>query len=89
MEFNRFDTIVVNEKEYIIIYILNLNENTYLYLINNEEENDDVSIVKVIQDNDKVTVIQIEDPNEFELVLSKILLENQEELKEIIEDKEI
>ena len=54
MNFNIDDVIVFNDGEYLILDVIRENNNTYLYLINNDEFLDDVSIVKVNNNNNVI-----------------------------------
>ena len=47
MNFKKNNIIKFNNGDYLILDILNYKENIYLYLINNDEYKNDVSIVRV------------------------------------------
>jgi hypothetical protein len=63
--------------EYLILDIIKYNNSTFLYLINNSEFQDDISIVKVLSDG---SLDYINDENEFDYVLNKIFIDNQVDL---------
>ena len=70
--------------EYIILDIIKYEDNTYLYMINNNEFLDDVSIVKVKEDG---SLGYIEEENEFDYVVNRIFLDNQVDLMYITADE--
>ena len=72
MNFNIDDVIVFNDGEYLILDVIRENNNTYLYLINNDEFLDDVSIVKVNNNNNVIEYTAIDNDEEFELAMSLI-----------------
>ena len=63
--------------EYIILDVIKHNDNTYLYMINNSEFQDDISIVKVLEDG---KLDYINEESEFDYVVNKIFLDNQVDL---------
>lgn len=85
MKYNIEDIIQIKNEEYIVMDIINHNDNTYLYLINNAINKDDVSIIKVKNNNGIEEFITIEDENEFDYVVSKIFLDYQSEIREILD----
>ena len=66
-----------NNGEYIILDVINHNDNTYLYLINNSEFLNDVSIVRVLDDG---TLDYINEESEFDYVINRIFLDNKIDL---------
>ncbi len=72
MNFNIDDVIVFNDGEYLILDVIRENNNTYLYLINNDEFMDDVSIVKVNNNNNVIEYTAIDNDEEFDYVVNKI-----------------
>ena len=58
--------------EYLILDIIKYNNSTFLYLINNSEFQDDISIVKVLSDG------SLDYINDY--VLNKIFIDNQVDL---------
>ena len=74
MNFNIDDVIVFNDGEYLILDVIRENNNTYLYLINNDEFLDDVSIVKVNNNNNVIEYTAIDNDEEFDYVVNKIFL---------------
>ena len=83
MDFNKFDVIQIGEFEYLVLNVIKFNNNTYLYLINNAEELDDVSVVKVIENNGVAELMPIDNDDEYNYVLNKLILENKDEIKEL------
>lgn len=85
MKYNIEDIIQIKNEEYIVMDIVNYNDNTYLYLINNAINKDDVSIIKVKNNNGIEEFVTIEDENEFDYVVSKMFLDYQSEIREILD----
>lgn len=86
MGFERFDVVTVNGNNFIIINEITYNGKTYLYLINEDEENDDSAVVKVEKkENDTYSFSEVSD-SELEIIISKLLIENKDEIKEITEN---
>ena len=80
MNFNIDDIITFNYGEYLILDVIREKDNTYLYLINNDEFKDDVSIVKVNNNNDVIEYSPIENEEEFDFVVNKIFLDFKEDV---------
>ena len=80
MNFNIDDVIVFNDGEYLILYVIRENNNTYLYLINNDEFLDDVSIVKVNNNNNVIEYTAIDNDEEFDYVVNKIFLDFKDDV---------
>lgn len=85
--FEKFDVVEVNNKNFIVLNIINHNNNLYLYLINEDENNDEYSIVKVINQNDKIFFDGVSD-EEYQIITNKLVLDNKEEMKEILSSYE-
>lgn len=85
--FEKFDVVEVNNKNFIVLNIINHNNNLYLYLINEDENNDEYSIVKVINQNDKIFFDGVSD-EEYQIIANKLVLDNKEEMKEILSSYE-
>lgn len=85
--FEKFDVVEVNNKNFIVLNIINNNNNLYLYLINEDENNDEYSIVKVINQNDKIFFDGVSD-EEYQIITNKLILDNKEEMKEILSSYE-
>ncbi len=77
MKYALDQVIKYNNGEYIVLDVVNHNDNTYLYLINNSEFKNDVSIVRVLEDG---SLDYINDESEFDYVIHKIFLDNQIDL---------
>lgn len=80
MNFNIDDVIVFNDGEYLILDVIRENNNTYLYLINNDEFLDDVSIVKVNNNNNVIEYTAIDNDEEFDYIVNKIFLDFKEDV---------
>ncbi|MGM9874400.1 MAG: hypothetical protein ACI32H_00585 [Bacilli bacterium] len=80
MNFNIDDVIVFNDGEYLILDVIRENNNTYLYLINNDEFLDDVSIVKVNNNNNVIEYTAIDNDEEFDYVVNKIFLDFKDDV---------
>lgn len=65
------DILKFDDKEYLVIDTFNKNNDTYLYLINNDNFEDDIAISKII--NNEFTCIY--DDDEYEYVLNKLFLD--------------
>ncbi len=77
MKYALDQVIKYNNGEYIVLDVVNHNDNTYLYLINNSEFKNDVSIVRVLEDG---SLDYINDESEFDYVIHKIFLDTQIDL---------
>lgn len=83
MSFERFDVVNVNENNFIVLNKITYDDKTYLYLINEDEENDDSAVVKVDKkDNDTYIFSEVTN-EELDIVLGKLIIENKEKIKEI------
>ena len=80
MNFNIDDVIVFNDGEYLILDVIRKNNNTYLYLINNDEFLDDVSIVKVNNNNNVIEYTAIDNDEEFDYIVNKIFLDFKDDV---------
>ena len=83
MNFNIDDVIVFNDGEYLILDVIRENNNTYLYLINNDEFLDDVSIVKVNNNNNVIEYTAIDNDEEFDYIVNKIFLDFKDDVLDI------
>ncbi len=84
MTYNINDVIKFKNGEYLILNVIKNEGNTYLYLINNDEYKNDVSIIKVIEENEEVKYVHIEENDEFEYVMNKIFLDNKDDILDLI-----
>ena len=80
MNYNIDDVIKFKNSEYLILDIIKKEENTYLYLINNNEYLNDVSITKVTNNNGEALYSCIDNDEEFEYVLNKIFLDFKDDI---------
>lgn len=86
MNYERFDVVELDGGEYIILNIITYKDNTYLYLINNDENKDDVLVVKVVENDGVVEYVSIENDTEFEYVINKLMVNNKDILEEYVEE---
>ena len=77
MKYSPYQVISFKEGEYLVLDVVNYNENIFLYLINNNEFEDDISLVKVLEDG---SCSQNNDEKEFDYVINKIFIDNEEDL---------
>lgn len=87
MNYNKNDIIIFNKKEYLVIEVINNNENTYLYLINNDEFENDVSIVKVLNKNGLIEYTYIDNDEEFNFVLNNLFLNMKDDILSFLVDE--
>lgn len=85
MEIKKNNIIKFNNGDYLVIDVLKYKDNTYLYLINNDEFENDVSMVKVNYEGGIVRYSQIDDEEEFNYVINKIFLNHKVEINEFFE----
>ena len=83
MSYNIDDVIKFKNGNYLVLDVIKNEGNTYLYLINNDEFLDDVSITKVRNENGKNIYSCIESDEEFEYVLNKLFLDFKEDILEL------
>lgn len=88
MNYKVSDIIKFNNGEYQIVDIVNNDGNVYLYLINNDEYKNDVSITKVINDNGTYNFTYIDNNEEFNFVLNKLFLNSKDEILEFLVDED-
>lgn len=80
MSFNIDDVIKFKNGNYLVLDVIKNEKNTYLYLINNDEFLDDVSITKVTNENGKNIFSCIENNEEFDYVLNKLFLDFKDDI---------
>ena len=84
MNLKKNEVIKFNNGEYLILDLLSYQNNTYLYLINNAEYENDVSIVKVLSENGITKYTYIDDDEEFNYVLNKLFLNYKDEITDFL-----
>lgn len=84
MIYNIDDVIRFKNGEYLVLDIIKYKENTYLYLINNGEYENDTSIVKVVFENNQMKYESIKNDEIFDYVINKIFVNFKEEIVTII-----
>ena len=80
MNYEIDDVIKFKNGEYLVIDIIKKDNNTYLYLINNNEYEDDVSITKVTNEDGVISYGHIENDEEFNYVINRIFLNLKDEI---------
>lgn len=84
MIYEKHDIISFNRGEYLVLDIINYNGETYLYLINNDNNKNDVSIVKAVNTNGFVDYVQIEKNKEFDIIVKKFLISMKDDVKKFV-----
>lgn len=87
MSFRIDDIIEFNNGQYLVLDVINKNDNTYLYLINNDEFLNDISITKVVNSDGKIEFTYIEDDNEFDFVMNKIFLDLKTDILDLVSNE--
>ena len=80
MNFKINDIIEFKNGQYLVLDVINNDNNTYLYLINNDEFLSDVSITKVIRENSEVDFTYIDNDDEFDFVMNKIFIDFKDDV---------
>lgn len=80
MNFKINDIIEFKNGQYLVLDVINNDNNTYLYLINNDEFLSDVSITKVIRENSEVNFTYIDNDDEFDFVMNKIFIDFKDDV---------
>lgn len=88
MNYKVSDIVKFKNGEYQIVDIVNNDGNVYLYLINNDEYKNDVSITKVINDNGTYNFTYIDNDDEFNFVLNKLFLNSKDDILDFLVDEE-
>lgn len=86
MDYEKNDIVGINNKNYLILDVIRNKQNMYLYLINNDEFENDVSIIKVNDNNGLIEFSQIENEEEFDFVLGKLFIDYRSDIEEYIEE---
>ena len=74
------DILELDNYSYRVLDIIHDKENTYAYLINNEEFKNDTSIVKIIKRDKAIELNHINDNDIFEYILRKIYLNHKRDI---------
>ena len=80
MEIKVSDIVIFENSEYLVLDVININSNTYLYLINNDPFDNDIALVKTKKVNDLIEFDSIKDNEEFNIVLSNLVIDYKDEL---------
>ncbi len=78
MNYKRFDVIKFNNGEYLIINVVTIENNIYLYIINNDDDLNDVYIVKVINNNGSFEYISVNNDEEYSLIINSFPVDNND-----------
>lgn len=84
MDYKVNDIIKFKDGEYLVLNVIKNQENTYLYLINNDEYKNDISITRVVEENNEIRYLHIEENEEFEYVLNKIFMDCKDDILELL-----
>lgn len=84
MDYKVNDIIKFKDGEYLVLNVIKNQENTYLYLINNDEYKNDISITKVVEENNEIRYLHIEENEEFEYVMNKIFMDCKDDILELL-----
>jgi len=85
MDYKKNNIIKFNSGDYLILDVLKYKDNLYLYLINNDEYENDVALVKVNNNNGIIKYSYIDDEEEFNYVVNKLFLLHQVEIRDFVE----
>lgn len=86
MDYEKNDIVGINNKKYLVLDVIRNRQNTYLYLINNDEFENDVSIIKVNDNNGVTEFSEIENEEEFDFILAKLFIDYKSDIEEFIEE---
>jgi len=87
MNYKIDDIIRFKNSEYRILNVIKNDNNTYLYLINNDKNYNDISIVKVEKGLNGYVYNSIMNDEEFNYIASKIFLSYKKELIELLNEE--
>ncbi len=87
MNFKINDIIEFKNGQYLVLDVINNDNNTYLYLINNDEFLSDVSITKVIRENSEVNFTYIDNDDEFDFVMNKIFIDFKDDVLNAVDNE--
>lgn len=80
MNFEVDDIIKFKNGSYLVLDVIKRNNNTYLYLINNDEFEDDIAITKVTNKNGYIDYSYIESEEEFNYILNKLFSDFKDDI---------
>jgi hypothetical protein len=69
------DVIIFEKGSYLVLDVIKNENNTYLYLINNDDLKDDIAITKVTSNNGNNKYSFIDSQEEYNYVLNKLFLD--------------
>ena len=76
------DILVFNKKEYLVLEVI---DNRYLYLINNDTYENDTAIVKIVEKYGNVDIKNIDNDDEFDYALNKLFINYKEDILKYID----
>lgn len=86
MKYKVNDIIRFKNSEYLVLNVIEYNEGIYLYLINNDKDFNDVSIVKANRRNNETFYKYIKKDKDFQHIVNEIIMSYKTEIKELLED---
>lgn len=79
--YNKNDIITLEDnKKYLVVENINIDNNYYLLLTDYEDDKSDIAIVKVINTTDNTYLDNIDDEEEYTKVLNKMTLMYKDEI---------
>lgn len=79
--YNKNDIITLEDnKKYLVVENINIDNNYYLLLTDYEDDKSDIAIVKVITTTDNTYLDNIDDEEEYTKVLNKMTLMYKDEI---------
>lgn len=79
--YNKNDIITLEDnKKYLVVENINIDNNNYLLLTDYEDDKSDIAIVKVINTTDNTYLDNIDDEEEYTKVLNKMTLMYKDEI---------
>ena len=87
MNYEIDDVIEFRDGKYLVLDVIKNNNNTYLYLINNDEFRNDISITKAVNNNGIIEYKSIDDDAEFDYVINKLFVDLSSDALEYIKEE--
>jgi len=85
MEYNINDVLVLEDNsEYIVVDKVKENETNYLLLINKNESDSDICLVKEVKNEGNIILSAVTDANEFDQIFTKLSQNNKDNLKNLL-----
>lgn len=81
MEYNKDDIITLNNNEkYVVIDKINIDNTNYLFLINEEINNDNVVIAKEVIKDNIIFIDNIDSDLEYDMVMKHLAIAHKDEI---------